>query len=212
MLELDYRAKVILLALLDYGPRAFPRQSTLARKVGMGRTALQANIDRLRAAGLLATRGTGKALSYVVLPGIRAATCPESGPVMPGIRASDARNPGRDPNYSIELKNPPAAAKPPEGWGDVSDHVKADIRRRDDGADVVVAAQQAVVLDALAGVGITAERDRAEAWHALCVRWAREGAPARPYNVVKQAIQSVQGSRDVQNVRAVVMHRLRGAA
>lgn len=211
-MDISSRGKVVLLALLDYGPRAFPRQETLAKKVGMSRTALQENIDRLRAAGLLATRGSGKALTYVVLPGIRASCCPESGQVKPGIRASDARNPGRDPNYSIELKNPHAAAEPPEGWGGVSDQLKADIRRRDDGADVVVAAQQAVVLRALAGVGITAERDTVEAWEALCVRWAREGAPARPYNVVKQAIQAVQGSRDVQNVRAVVMHRLRGAA
>ena len=208
MLELDYRAKVILLALLDYGPRAFPRQSTLARKVGMGRTALQANIDRLRAAGLLATKGTGKALSYVVLPGMRAPRSPESEQEKPGIRASDARNPGRDPNYPIELNHlTKAAPKAPTGWEGIPDGVVEAIRERYPNADAMIRGQLDGVSLRLRQHKVTDPRDLETVWQKLVVEWASNDT--RPFDGLERLLAACAGARDT---RAVLMYRLRGAA
>jgi hypothetical protein len=64
-----------------------------------------------------------------------------------------------------------------------------------------------VVAQALASVGISADRDVADAWRLLCQAWAATGK--RPYDLVRAATARLDGAKDV---RAVVLHRIRGAA
>jgi hypothetical protein len=210
---LDAFEKLVTLALLDYGPRAFPAQQTLAVKTGLSRRTVQRCLDSLRRKGVLTTRSTGKALTYVIelRPEMRQADAPccvTQTQEMRPIDASDASHRRRDPNESNGTSQPnQQPATPAGGWGGIPSDLRDTIRRRDDGADLVVAGQLRVVTQQLAGVGITAEADIGHAWRLLCKVWATVGR--RPYDTVQAALSRLDGAKDV---RALVMYRLRGAA
>ena len=63
---LDGTQKLVLLAILDYGRLAYPRQAVLAAKCGISKSTCQRTVDGLRASGVLTTTTKGKALSYRV--------------------------------------------------------------------------------------------------------------------------------------------------
>jgi len=210
---LDPLEKLVTLALLDYGPRAFPAQQTLAVKCGLSRRCIQNVLERLRQKGVVTTSSTGKALTYVIdlRPEMRTTCAPCCAPRAQEMRtacASDAHHVRRDPNESNGTSPPnPERATPAGWWGGIPSDLRDTIRRRDDGADLVVAGQLRVVTQQLAGVGITAEADIGHAWRLLCKVWATVGR--RPYDTVQAALSRLDGAKDV---RALVMYRLRGAA
>ena len=206
---LDPLEKLVVLALLDYGPRAFPAQQTLAVKCGLSRRTVQRCLDSLRDKGVLSTRSTGKALTYVIdLRQADAPCCVTQTHQKRQPDASDASQWRRDPNESNGTNQPnQQPAMPAGGWGGIPSDLQTAIRRRDDGADLVAGPQRHVVTQALASVGLTADRDVADAWRLLCQAWAATGK--RPYDLVRAATERLDGAKDV---RSVVMYRLRGAA
>lgn len=205
-LEVDYRSKVVLLALLDYGVRAWPRQSTLATKCGMGRRTLQRTLDELRESGRIATKTRGKALTYMVID-LRqrdASTCATGAPEMrlrgAGIGASVAQ--GSELSY---LTSPPnyASATALGGW-EVEDGIANRIRQRDPRADFT--SQCSVCRRVLISHGLS-DRDALGAWRLLLEHWARSGNDA--YATLKHHTENLGGARDVAKV---VLHRLQGVA
>lgn len=210
---LDAAEKLLVLALLDYGPRAFPAQQTLAVKTGLSRRTVQRCLDSLREKGVVTTSSTGKALTYVIdlRPEMRhrdASCCVTVAQEMRQPDASDASQWRRDPNESngtSPSNQQPAPAG--SGWGGIPEDVRDAIRRRDHGADIVVDAQRRIVTQQLASVGITADLDVWHAWRLLCKVWGSTGR--RPYDTVQGALARLDGAKDV---RSVVMYRLRGAA
>jgi hypothetical protein len=206
---LDPFEKLVALALIDYGPRAFPKQQTLAVKCGLSVRTVQRCLDSLREKGLLTTSSTGKALTYVLeMRPTDASCCATQTHLMRPTDASDASHRRRDPKESNGTREPNQAPAPPAaGWGGVPESLQEAIRRRDPGADLVASAQRAVVSQILASVGITADRDHADAWRLLCQAWAATGH--RPYDIARKSAERLDGAKDV---RAVVLHRIRGAA
>jgi biotin operon repressor len=210
---LDPLEKLVTLALIDYGPRAFPAQQTLAVKCGLSRRCVQNVLERLRQKGVVTTSSTGKALTYVINlgPEVRTTCAPCCAPRAQEMRttcASDAHHVRRDPKERNGTREPNQAPAPPAaGWGGVPESLQEAIRRRDPGADLVASAQRAVVSQILASVGITADRDHADAWRLLCQAWAATGH--RPYDIARKSAERLDGAKDV---RAVVLHRIRGAA
>lgn len=206
---LDAFEKLVVLALLDYGPRAFPAQQTLALKCGLSRSTIQRCLDSLRDKGVLVTTSSGKSLTYtIVLRHTDAPCCVQQTQEKRPTDASDASHRRRDPNESngtSPSNQQPAPAG--SGWVGVPDDIRDAIRRRDQGADIVVDAQRRVVTQQLASVGITTDLDVWHAWRLLCKVWASTGR--RPYDTVQGALARLDGAKDV---RSVVMYRLRGAA
>ena len=207
--------RLVLLALVDYGTRAFPKQETLAAKCGLSRCAVCRSVARLRELGIITTKGSGKALRYVV-------ATPKSAGATPVQRNATRRNCSpqlqqvcstataavaksyRDPNYPNELPHLPAAAPSgATGWG-VSIETWERILVRDPRA--YFEGTRNVVQRVLREHKLS-DADAICAWRLLLEAWARTGTNA--YEILKQHLGKLDGSRDVGRV---VLHRIRGVA
>lgn len=205
--------KLVVLALLDYGARAHPRQQVLAVKTGLSRRTLQRVLDSLRVKGVVETRARGKALTYVVdlSADRRQADAPIGVRLAPEMRQADAGigvrlAQGSEPAQGTSPPNPGAAGAA-TGWGGVPPDVVEAIRQRDAAADRVVSAQRRVCALELVSHGIGDARAQDDAWRLLCHAWAKAGR--RPLDTVRAVTDRLDGARDPS---AVVLHRLRGAA
>lgn len=192
--EADATELFVLCALVDYGARAFPKQDTLAKKLRLSQRTVNAAIGRLRARGLITTKGTGKALTYTVhlrkncVPGYA-----NSAQVLRKNCVPATQNLRRDPNQPIELTQPTSGA--------VDQDIIDRIRIRDRRADLD--AQWTVVLRLALGTGVT-EPEAQRWWRWLCLNWARTGVDA-----LQGHREAMVGARDEA---AVIRHRLREAA
>jgi len=197
--------KFVLLALLDYGKRAFPKQETLATKCSMSRRQVQRSIARLKAAGYVTTKGAGKALTYHVncahmaqvgAPN-RRRCCAHMAHQVRLIGAGILTSPINEPNQ------PRAADAAGVGW-EVPDNMAERIRARDPRADF--AAQARVCRRILAQHGLT-QPEAQRTWLALCAAWASTGNNA--YEVLAKL---TLGLEEARSPRAVLLHRLKEVA
>jgi len=200
--------RLVLLALVDYGTRAFPKQETLAAKCGLSRCAVCRSVARLRKLGLITTKGSGKALRYVVATPKPAAqprtNCSPQLQQVCSTATAAVANSYRDPNYPNELPHLPAAAPSgATGWG-VSIETWERILVRDPRA--YFEGTRNVVQRVLREHKLS-EADAIGAWRLLLEAWARTGTNA--YDILKQHLGQLEGSRDVGRV---VLHRIRGVA
>ena len=200
--------RLVLLALVDYGTRAFPKQETLAAKCGLSRCAVCRSVARLRELGLITTKGCGKALRYVVatpkpVAQPRTNGSPKLQQLCSTATAAVAKS-YRDPNYPNQLPHLPAAAPSgATGWG-VSIETWERILVRDPRA--YFEGTRNVVQRVLREHKLS-EADAIGAWRLLLEAWARTGTNA--YDILKQHLGQLEGSRDVGRV---VLHRIRGVA
>lgn len=196
---------LVLLALADYGERIFPSQAALAAKTRLHRTTVNRALQSLRKKEVVQARGFGKALTYV-LDLSQGATPTCSGerqvvslPATGGVAGSD-----RDPNYRTNHQPNHGAADAAAGGRQDFDELVGRIRARDPRADID--AQRRVCSRVMEQHGLARE-DIPPAWRLLCLNWARTGNA--PYDTLQRIVNSLEGARDV---RAVVLHKIRGVA
>jgi biotin operon repressor len=196
---------LVLLALADYGERIFPSQAALAAKTRLHRTTVNRALQSLRKKEVVQARGFGKALTYV-LDLSQGATPTCSGerqvvslPATGGVAGSD-----RDPNYRTNHQPNQGAADAAAGGRQDFDELVGRIRARDPRADID--AQRRVCSRVMEQHGLARE-DIPPAWRLLCLNWARTGNA--PYDTLQRIVNSLEGARDV---RAVVLHKIRGVA
>ena len=209
--------RLVLLALVDYGTRAFPKQETLAAKCGLSRCAVCRSVARLRDRGLITTKGSGKALRYVVATQAQPTqthanprkaaprSCSSQLQQLCSTATAAVAKSYRDPNYPNELPHLPAAA--PEGatgWG-VSIETWERIQARDPRAHFD--GTRNVVRRVLVNEHKLTEADAIGAWRLLLEAWARTGVNA--YEILKRQLDNLDGARDDGRV---VLHRIRGVA
>ena len=207
---LDGIQKLVLLALLDYGRLAYPRQAVLAAKCGISRSTCQRALEQLRASGVLTTSSRGKALVYRInltgqeMPQVDAS---RSIKMTQEMHQDDASSGVKMTQGSelVQLTSPPnqANANAFSGWA-VQDDIANRIRQRDPRADLD--AQSKVCRRVLVSYGLS-DRDAVGAWRLLLEHWARSGNDA--YATLKHHTENLGGARDVAKV---VLHRLRGVA
>ena len=207
---LDGIQKLVLLALLDYGRLAYPRQAVLAAKCGISRSTCQRALDQLRASGVLTTSSRGKALVYRInltgqeMPQVDAS---RSIKMTQEMHQDDASSGVKMTQGSelVQLTSPPnqANANAFSGWA-VQDDIANRIRQRDPRADLD--AQLKVCRRVLVSYGLS-DRDAVGAWRLLLEHWARSGNDA--YATLKHHTENLGGARDVAKV---VLHRLQGVA
>ena len=207
---LDGIQKLVLLAILDYGRIAYPRQAVLAAKCGISRSTCQRALDQLRASGVLTTSSKGKALVYRINL---------TGEVMPQVDASRSIKMTQEKHQDdassgvkmtqgselVQLTSPPnqQTATAVSGW-EVQNDTANRIRQRDPRADLD--AQRSVCRRVLISYGLS-DRDAVGAWRLLLEHWARSGNDA--YATLKHHTENLGGARDVAKV---VLHRLQGVA
>lgn len=184
-LDVPYRAKIVMLALVDYGARAFPSQATLARKCGMSVATLQRVLEGLRRDNLVATESRGKALRYYL--NLR--------DQIPQIEVGDTSNCSRDQNYPIEPTYPTGRE------GD-DDRTVERITSRTPAANVPK--QREVCSRVLCTHGI-ADSESREAFGILLRHWARTGNDA--YSTLKRLSEDMGGARSASKV---LLHKIRG--
>ena len=207
---LDGIQKLVLLALLDYGRLAYPRQAVLAAKCGISRSTCQRALDQLRASGVLTTSSRGKALVYHInLTGEdrRQDDASRSIKMTQEMHQDDASSGVKMTQGSelVQLTSPPnqANATAFSGW-EVQDDIANRIRQRDPRADLK--SQCSVCRRVLVSHGLS-DRDALGAWRLLLEHWARSGNDA--YSTLKHHTENLGGARDVAKV---VLHRLQGVA
>ena len=207
---LDGIQKLVLLALLDYGRLAYPRQAVLAAKCGISRSTCQRALDQLRASGVLTTSSRGKALVYQInLTGEdrRQDDASRSVKLTQEMHQDDASSGVKMTQGSelVQLTSPPnqANANAFSGW-EVQDDIANRIRQRDPRADFKN--QCSVCRRVLVSHGLS-DRDALGAWRLLLEHWARSGNDA--YATLKHHTENLGGARDVAKV---VLHRLQGVA
>jgi hypothetical protein len=198
--------KYVMIALADYGQRIHPSLAHLSAKTGLHPNTLSRAIVSLRAKGFLSTRGTGKALNYVLHPHHNGdATVTFKG--MHRHHNGDAPSPlkGRDPNYQRTTKEPRTAdavsGVVASSWDGIDPDDCRRIRNwhpRGD-ADALCAAQRRVTFRKLAELGVRVT-DHARWWHQLGKEWARIGVP--PYDQLATALESLGEVRDRVSVLA----------
>jgi len=207
---LDGIQKLVLLALLDYGRLAYPRQAVLAAKCGISRSTCQRALEQLRASGVLTTSSRGKALVYRINL---------TGEEMPQVDASRSIKMTQEKHQDdastgvkmtqgselVQLTSPPnqQTATAVSGWEVQSDTANR-IKQRDPRADLD--AQRSVCRRVLISYGLS-DRDAVGAWRLLLEHWARSGNDA--YATLKHHTENLGGARDVAKV---VLHRLQGVA
>jgi biotin operon repressor len=207
---LDGIQKLVLLAILDYGRIAYPRQAVLAAKCGISRSTCQRALDHLRVSGVLTTRSRGKALVYRINL---------TGEEMPQLDASRSIKMTQEKHQDdastgvkmtqgselVQLTSPPnqQTATAVSGWEVQSDTANR-IKQRDPRADLD--AQRSVCRRVLISYGLS-DRDAVGAWRLLLEHWARSGNDA--YATLKHHTENLGGARDVAKV---VLHRLQGVA
>jgi hypothetical protein len=184
-LDVPYRAKIVMLALVDYGARAFPSQATLARKCGMSVATLQRVLEGLRRDNLVATESRGKALRYYV----------KLRDQIPQIEVGDTSNCGRDQNYPTEPTYPTGRAGEDDGTVD-------RITSRTPSANVP---KQREVCSRVLGTHGIAGGDSNEAFGILLRHWARTGNDA--YSTLKRLSEDMGGARSAAKV---LLHKIRG--
>ena len=207
---LDGIQKLVLLALLDYGRLAYPRQAVLAAKCGISRSTCQRALEQLRASGVLTTSSRGKALVYHInLTGEdrRQDDASRSIKMTQEMHQDDASSGVKMTQGSelVQLTSPPnqANATAFSGW-EVQDDTANRIRQRDPRADFKN--QCSVCRRVLVSHGLS-DRDALGAWRLLLEHWARSGNDA--YSTLKHHTENLGGARDVAKV---VLHRLQGVA
>lgn len=207
---LDGIQKLVLLALLDYGRLAYPRQAVLAAKCGISRSTCQRALEQLRASGVLTTSSRGKALVYRInLTGheMHQDDASRSIKMTHEMHQDDASSGVKMTQGSelVQLTSPPnqANANAFSGWA-VQDDIANRIRQRDPRADLD--AQSKVCRRVLVSYGLS-DRDAVGAWRLLLEHWARSGNDA--YATLKHHTENLGGARDVAKV---VLHRLQGVA
>jgi biotin operon repressor len=207
---LDGIQKLVLLAILDYGRIAYPRQAVLAAKCGISRSTCQRALDQLRVSGVLTTSSRGKALVYRINL---------TGEEMPQLDASRSIKMTQEKHQDdastgvkmtqgselVQLTSPPnqQTATAVSGWEVQSDTANR-IKQRDPRADLD--AQRSVCRRVLISYGLS-DRDAVGAWRLLLEHWARSGNDA--YATLKHHTENLGGARDVAKV---VLHRLQGVA
>ena len=207
---LDGVQKLVLLALLDYGRLAYPRQAVLAAKCGISRSTCQRALEQLRASGVLTTSSRGKALVYHInLTGEDrrqddASRCINMTQEMHQYDASSGVKMTQGSEL-VQLTSPPnqANANAFSGW-EVQSDMANRIRQRDPRADFKN--QCSVCRRVLISHGLS-DRDALGAWRLLLEHWARSGNDA--YSTLKHHTENLGGARDVAKV---VLHRLQGVA
>jgi len=207
---LDGIQKLVLLAILDYGRIAYPRQAVLAAKCGISRSTCQRALEQLRASGVLTTSSRGKALVYRInltgeeMPQVDAS---RSVKMTQEKRQDDASTGVKMTQGSelVQLTSPPnqQTATAVSGWAVQSDTANR-IKQRDPRADLD--AQRSVCRRVLISYGLS-DRDAVGAWRLLLEHWARSGNDA--YATLKHHTENLGGARDVAKV---VLHRLQGVA
>ena len=207
---LDGIQKLVLLALLDYGRLAYPRQAVLAAKCGISRSTCQRALEQLRASGVLTTSSRGKALVYRInLTGEdrRQDDASRSIKMTQEMHQDDASSGVKMMQGSelVQLTSPPnqANANAFSGW-EVQDDIANRIRQRDPRADIK--RNCSVCRQVLISHGLS-DRDALGAWRLLLEHWARSGNDA--YSTLKHHTENLGGARDVAKV---VLHRLQGVA
>ena len=207
---LDGTQKLVLLALLDYGRLAYPRQAVLAAKCGVSRSTCQRALDQLRASGVLTTSSRGKALVYHInLTGEdrRQDDASRSIKMTQEMHQDDASSGVKMTQGSelVHLTSPPnqQTATAVSGW-EVQPDIANRIRQRDPRADFKN--QCSVCRRVLVSHGLS-DRDALGAWRLLLEHWARSGNDA--YATLKHHTENLGGARDVAKV---VLHRLQGVA
>ncbi|NBX31118.1 MAG: hypothetical protein EBR07_00080 [Planctomycetes bacterium] len=207
---LDGIQKLVLLAILDYGRIAYPRQAVLAAKCGISRSTCQRALDQLRVSGVLTTSSRGKALVYRINL---------TGEEMPQVDASRSINMTQEKHQDdasigvkmmqgselVHLTSPPnqQTATAVSGW-EVQDDIANRIKQRDPRADIK--SHCSVCRRVLISYGLS-DRDAVGAWRLLLEHWARSGNDA--YSTLKFHTENLSGARDVAKV---VLHRLQGVA
>ena len=207
---LDGVQKLVLLALLDYGRLAYPRQAVLAAKCGISRSTCQRALEQLRASGVLTTSSRGKALVYhinLTCEDRRQDDASRSIKMTQEMHQDDASSGVKMTQGSelVQLTSPPnqANANAFSGW-EVQDDMANRIRQRDPRADLK--SQCSVCRRVLVSHGLS-DRDALGAWRLLLEHWARSGNDA--YSTLKHHTENLGGARDVAKV---VLHRLQGVA
>lgn len=207
---LDGIQKLVLLALLDYGRLAYPRQAVLAAKCGISRSTCQRALEQLRASGVLTTSSRGKALVYHInLTGEdrRQDDASRSIKLTQEMHQYDASSGVNMTQGSelVQLTSPPnqQTATAVSGW-EVQSDMANRIRQRDPRADFKN--QCSVCRRVLVSHGLS-DRDALGAWRLLLEHWARSGNDA--YSTLKHHTENLGGARDVAKV---VLHRLQGVA
>lgn len=207
---LDGTQKLVLLAILDYGRLAYPRQAVLAAKCGISRSTCQRALEQLRASGVLTTSSRGKALVYHInLTGEdrRQDDASRSINMTQEMHQYDASSGVKMTQGSelVHLTSPPnqQTATAVSGW-EVQDDIANRIRQRDPRADFKN--QCSVCRRVLVSHGLS-DRDALGAWRVLLEHWARSGNDA--YSTLKHHTENLGGARDVAKV---VLHRLQGVA
>jgi biotin operon repressor len=207
---LDGVQKLVLLALLDYGRLAYPRQAVLAAKCGISRSTCQRALEQLRASGVLTTSSRGKALVYHInLTGEdrRQDDASRSINMTQEMHQYDASSGVKMTQGSelVQLTSPPnqANANAFSGW-EVQSDMANRIRQRDPRADFKRNGE--VCRRVLISHGLS-DRDALGAWRLLLEHWARSGNDA--YSTLKHHTENLGGARDVAKV---VLHRLQGVA
>jgi hypothetical protein len=206
-LDMDPDEKLLVLALLDYGPLAFPKQATLARKTGLARRTVQRIVKRLSSEGgtsPIAIRVERRSRGLVYRVVMRQRDADESVSVTPMMRQPDAPRcvSVTPPSKLVQGTSPPnpETATAVGGWEVPSEVVQA-IRVRDPRA--TPEAHGTVCRRILAQYGIEG-RDAVECFRTLCLAWAKTGNNA--YEILAGHTESLEGARDV---RAVLLARIR---
>jgi biotin operon repressor len=201
---------LVLLAILDYGRLAYPRQAVLAAKCGISRSTCQRTVDALRLSGVLTTTTKGKALVYRV--NLTGQEMPQSDAsrsinLTPEMHQNDASIGVKltQGSYLAKLTSPPnqQTATAVSGW-EVQDDIANRIKQRDPRADIK--SHSSVCRRVLISHGLS-DRDALGAWRLLLEHWARSGNDA--YSTLKHHTENLGGARDVAKV---VLHRLQGVA
>jgi len=207
---LDGTQKLVLLAILDYGRLAYPRQAVLAAKCGISRSTCQRTVDSLRLSGVLTTTTRGKSLVYRV--NLTGQEMPQSDAsrsikLTPEMHQNDASIGVKLTSGSYlanrTLPSNQQTATAVSGW-EVQDDIANRIRQRDPRADIK--RNGSICRQVLISHGLS-DRDAVGAWRLLLEHWARSGNDA--YSTLKHHTENLSGARDVAKV---VLHRLQGVA
>jgi biotin operon repressor len=202
--------KLVLLALLDYGNRAFPRQETLATKASISRSAVQRAVRNLREAGYVTTTSRGKALCYRLCcvpqtqhdASNRRRRCVPQTQEMRPIDAGILTNPF---NESIQPGAADAARVVESPWDGIDPEDERRIRRwcgRHD-AEVLCQKQRGVTLRRLGELCVRVS-DHARWWTRLGAIWAETGVP--PYQTLKAELDAI--GPDARDRLAVLAFRI----
>ena len=200
--------KLVAIALASYGEKIHPSQAHLAIKTGYHPDTVSRIIVTLRKKGIVETFGCGKSLTYKL--NLRSYAGGTSDRPSVDLRSSVGAPPivdRRDPNTVLNPVPNQGAADAAQGGWEVPDDVKARITiRHPSVTDFVLEKQLTVVRRVLIQHGLTEQEAKTE-WQRLCLVWARTGNDA--YDVLDREVKQLGGARDV---RAVLLHRLKGVA